>query len=88
MKEFEITDTWLSDDTYVEYLGGGAPVQGFGRVKGIAFYFRARHDDWEFHASLNSSIDVGDLNMLTDDYFYIEEFYINASFMPLDEALK
>lgn len=53
---------------------------------GVEFYFRARHDEWQFHVSLNPKIDTADINVGREDYFYLEDSYANASHMPLDQA--
>lgn len=60
-------------------LGGQTPVQGFGEINGIDFYFRARHRHWSFtvgpdHAPL---------------YEVVEQWGdgpFDAGYMPIEEA--
>jgi hypothetical protein len=68
-------------------VSGSAPVQAFGTVLGRELYFRARHQSWSF--------DVADRdgNLPSDGYrdsdgFYREGEYPDASYMPLQEAVR
>ncbi|MGN6151724.1 MAG: hypothetical protein ACTHOH_06885 [Lysobacteraceae bacterium] len=42
-------------------LGGQAPVQGWGRVDGLPWYFRARGDTWSFEIAEDPGLDEENL---------------------------
>ena len=43
---------------------GRSPVQGEGTIRGNAFYFRARHDEWTFSVSENAEINPVDIQTI------------------------
>lgn len=66
-------------------LFGSAPVQALGTIAGREFYFRARHNKWDFEVS---AVD-GQLPTDTgaDPVFFKNGEFANASYMPHDVAM-
>lgn len=72
----------------VEYsIWGNAPVQGDGTVAGRELYFRARHDAWSFDIADHKGALPSD-GRADPDGFYREGESVNASWMPLEEAMQ
>lgn len=72
-------------------LGGNCPVQAEGAFDGMRFYFRARYDEWEFHAwKAEKARDYLDLDDDDEDHL-IERPYgegdFDAGWMPKHEAI-
>ena len=74
-----------------EFTGLAAPVQAEGVVGRRAFYFRSRYQGWTFAIALTPDVDPADIDF-PDQGFLREGAYgalrYDASYMPLDEALK
>lgn len=87
-KEHSIQDRQIGEHLFIELLNGFAPIQGFGTVMGIEFYFRARYDEWQFHVSLNPDIDMADIEECREGYFFLEGPYAKASHMSLEKAVE
>lgn len=67
-------------------LSGKAPVQAFGNIGDREFYFRSRHNDWDFEVSNELGklpSDVGEKQL-----FYRTSKYKNASYMSFEEAIE
>ena len=43
------------------HIFGNCPVQAEGKIGANPFYFRARHDEWEFHVGLPGNEYVGEV---------------------------
>ncbi len=86
----------MDDDLFIiDSLGGQAPVQAEGTVRGYPFYFRARWDHWTFSISEKEDIDPVDVDSAVADAglgFYREGRYgtgpYDASYMPEEEARR
>ena len=70
-----------------------APVQAEGSICGKAFYFRSRHEHWNFAVSEDPDVDPADIQTSEQGSargFFVEEKYgeksFAASYMPLEEA--
>ena len=48
ISEYEDAPLTESGTGWEGIIGGFCPVQGYGEVDGLHWYFRARHDDWTF----------------------------------------
>ncbi len=78
-------DGWNGD------IGGCVPVQGFGVVDGLPWYFRARGDEWSFRLADTAD---GDPVLVTPEYggsgWYVERDYYGfddgAGWMSTREA--
>ena len=72
-------------DLELEYeLFGEAPVQAMGKVAGRDFYFRARHNHWEFEVAMEDGRFPSDLDL--PPVFQREGKCRDASFMPTRDA--
>jgi len=72
----------------IDSLGGNCPVQAEGSFDAQRFYFRARGDEWEFHAWMGSE---KYLEAPNPDEWYIEHGYgegYDAGWMPQHEAVN
>ncbi len=71
------------------FITTGAPVQAEGTVDGHAFYFRARHETWEFAISEDPALDPA-MIWSKEHGFYRTAVYPGgpraASYIPLLEA--
>ena len=75
-------------DMCIEYeIYGYAPVQGFGKVIDRDIYFRARHDGWSFDIADNKG-DLPSDGFADPDGFYREGAFENASYMPIEKAMR
>ena len=63
----------------IDSLGGNCPVQGYGSFDGKRFYFRARHDEWQFHVA-DSDGAVFDPDAWVIEREYGDDF--DAGWMP------
>jgi hypothetical protein len=73
-------------DLGIEYnLWGEYPVQAMGEVRGREFYFRAKHDEWEFEVADASGVLPSDGGK---PEFVRRGKHADASYMPHDEAAK
>jgi hypothetical protein len=82
---FEFADLQLAG----RFLTLGAPVQAEGTLAGNHFYFRARHEAWEF--VLSESPGIHPLDVPTDALRFFREGTFgsrpsDASYMPPDTA--
>jgi hypothetical protein len=66
---------------------GNAPVQGFGTVLGRDIYFRARDNKWSFEVA-DFSGELPSDGFAASDGFYREATCANASWMPLEVAVR
>ncbi len=77
-----------------QFYTSSSPVQAWGTIRGHAFYFRARHEHWDFAISESSDTDLSDIfsNIPGDRLFIREGRYayqkFAASYMPLDAAAE
>jgi hypothetical protein len=77
----------LPDGVDLHDLGGYCPVQGYGMVDALPFYFRARHEHWSFEVCENPRADIQDLDTDWRADWYTEEAYDgNAGWMTRKEA--
>ena len=71
------------------FTSTAAPVQAEGAVDGHAFYFRARHESWEFAISEDPAVDPASIQS-EEHGFYRTAVYPGgpraASYIPLPEA--
>jgi hypothetical protein len=79
----------MSDYLIINELGGVCPVQGYGTVGGLPFYFRARHEYWCFCVA--KTPDGDPISVWSErDGFYREADWgdgqFAASWMPVAEA--
>lgn len=70
-----------------EFTSAAAPVQAVGTVAGRRFYFRARHEEWEFVVAGRESTDS---NAQAEREWYrsgvVPEGRSAASYLPLETA--
>jgi hypothetical protein len=66
---------------------GNAPVQGFGAVSAREIYFRARHDGWSFEVADHQGRLPSD-GFRDSDGFHLQGAYANASWMPVEKAVR
>ena len=77
-----------------QFYTSNSPVQAWGTVLGRDFYFRSRHEHWEFAVSESPDIDPADLfpDANRECLFLREGQYgqgrFAASYMPLDVAAQ
>jgi hypothetical protein len=45
------------DTLRIDHLGGLCPVQGGGALNGLPWYFRARHDSWQWAIAAAPHVD-------------------------------
>lgn len=65
-------------------FGGNCPVQAEGTFDGKHFYFRARYDEWQFHAADEAE------NVFAPSAWVVERDYgsgFDAGWMPKHEAV-
>lgn len=79
----------------VEFIGGMAPVQGWGQLDGRQWFFQARQDRWLFNVAAPGVVEPSDLpcgHPDNPDYCvegdYGDEGHFDASFMPVERVLK
>ena len=81
-------------ELFGQFYTSQSPVQAWGTVRGREFYFRSRHEHWDFAVSETPDVDPGDI--FPDDnrarMFVREGPYgqgkFAASYMPLDVAAQ
>ena len=74
------------------YIYGNGPVQGYGKIDGYPWYFRARHDFWHMEITDVKDMEPEDLPIVGDAYsgWEISENWgkgHEASYMPESVAL-
>ncbi|HEX8210452.1 MAG TPA: hypothetical protein VF584_09785 [Longimicrobium sp.] len=71
------------------FTTAAVPVQAEGTVDGSPFYFRARHDTWEFAVSEDPAVDAATIQS-EEHGFYRTAVYPGgpraSSYLPLAEA--
>lgn len=74
-----------SGDGWAGSIYGFCPVQGYGRIDNLFWYFRARHDDWRFEVYSKPTE-----RELPGDAFMVwsaeAEYDGDASWMPYSDA--
>lgn len=74
---------------HIERLWGHCPVQAFGTVNGMPFYFRARFNSWVFAVAASKHADPVQVAIGVEDGFCYERTYghgNDASFMSHVQA--
>ncbi len=77
------------EDGWSGALGGNCPVQGYGLVDGLPWYFRARGDHWSFSVAFAADGDPVLVTFGEADGFAIDEDYgewPDAGWMQYREA--
>ena len=79
----------MTDPLIFEFITTAAPVQAEGTLAGHRFYFRSRHESWEFSLSDDPAIDPALINSEEHGFYRTGECSggpYAASYMPLPEA--
>lgn len=75
----------------IDGVGGNCPVQAEGSFDSKRFYFRARGDEWQFHAWPTELVSTPGHLPFGRECFYIEQAYeggqYDAGWMPRHEAV-
>jgi hypothetical protein len=82
-----------SGDGWEGKVGGYAPVQGWGEVDGLPWYFRSRWDSWRFSIAFDPAdnpvkVGWGEVDGWQKEGVVDGEELFLASWMPLDDAWK
>lgn len=76
----------LPEGVTVDEFDGFCPVQGHGSLDGLRWYFRARHQHWQFHVART------DQDVFINDLFYCDIDWpgemFSAGYMAPEDALK
>ena len=90
----EIRNQALDEGIYAEFIGGQAPVQGWGKVDGFDWFFSARYSEWTFAVSLDPEIEAAKVVSTDAKGFRISGAYhpevelLAASFMTTEDAVE
>ena len=90
----DIRNQELEAGVYAEFIGGQAPVQGWGSVGGFDWFFNARWNEWSFAVSLDPQIEAAKVVSTDAKGFRVSGAYhpdvelLAASFMTPEEAVE
>jgi hypothetical protein len=88
----DIHNQELEAGVYAEFIGGQAPVQGWGKVDGFDWFFNARYNEWSFAVSLDHDVEAEKVNSTDARGFRVsgahhpEVELLAASFMTPEDA--
>lgn len=67
---------------YIKQVWGAYPVQAFGTVNDLPFYFRGMYNSWTFSVARTRKADPVLVAIGAEPGFHLERRYVNAGFMP------